>query len=253
MTLGVVILARMSSKRLPEKMLRPVAGRPLIDHVIDRARRIPSVPHPIVATSDHPGDDRLAAHCHARGVGVFRGPLDNAARRVRDCAVDHGWDYFARINGDSPFLDPHLIERGLNRAVAEQLDFVTNLQPRTYPYGIAVEVFSTEAYRRAFHRMNGPEDHEHVSAYFYRNLTEFRYVNIASPNGPDTDVRLTVDSEADLARVEDVIRRLGHAHRRAPLDRILAAYRASVGGNVAMAATAGCGTAGCGTEGTASW
>lgn len=248
MTVGVVILARMSSKRLPEKVLRPIARRPLIDHVIDRARQIPSVPHPIVATSDDPGDDRLADHCDALGVGVFRGALDNVAKRVHDCAVDHGWDYFARINADSPFLDPHLIEQGLNRAVAEHLDFVTNLQPRTYPYGIAVEVFSTEAYQRAFDGMNRPEDHEHVSAYFYRNLTEFRYANIACPKGYDTDVRLTVDSEADIARAEDVIRHLGDAHGRAPLDRIIAAYHATVGGNVATAVAAGCDT-----EGTAQW
>ncbi len=250
MAFGSVILARMSSRRLPEKVLRPLAGRPLIDHVIDRARRVPSAPHPIVATSDDASDDRLAAHCHARGVGIFRGALDHVAKRVCDCAVDHGWDYFARINADSAFLDPQLIEQGLSRAVTERLDFVTNLRPRSYPYGIAVEVFSTAAYRRALDRMNRPEDFEHVSAYFYRNLTEFRSANITCHNGDDADVHLTVDSEADLARAEDLIRHLGTGHAQAPLERVIAAYRAAYRDTKCDGAAT---VAGCNSEGTGSW
>ncbi len=238
MTAGAVILARMSSRRLPGKVLRPLDGRPLIDHVIDRARRIPSAPRPVVATSDDAGDDRLAAHCHSRGVSVFRGSLDNVAKRVRDCAETHGWDYFARINADSPFLDPHLIEQGFRRAIDDRLDFVTNLQPRTYPYGMSVEVFSTEAYQRAFDQMSKPEDCEHVSTLFYRNLHAFRYANLACPDAHDTDVHLTVDNEADFARAETLIHHLGDGYVRAPLDRIVTAYRTSVGDDEATPVTA---------------
>ena len=228
MKIAAVILARMSSRRLPGKMLRKLAGRPLIDHVIDRACRIRSVAQPVIATSDESSDDCLAAHCEARPVDVFRGALDNAARRVRDCAVEYGWDYFARINGDSPFLDPDLIERGLGRAIEGGLDLVTNLQPRTYPYGVTVEVFAMQAYQAAFARMSRPEDLEHVSAFFYRHLAEFRYVNLVSPNGNNADVHLTIDDEADLVRAEALIRGLGPGYDRAGLDRIVTTYRAGI-------------------------
>ena len=226
MTVGAVILARTSSRRLPGKVLRLLAGKPLVDHVIDRTCRIPSVSRPVVATSDDPSDDSLAAHCCARGVSVYRGALDNAAMRVRDCARAHGWDYFARVNADSPFLDPTLIERGLRRALDERLDFVTNLQPRTYPYGIAVEVFSRDAFERAYDRMSLPDDYEHVGAYFHRRLTEFRYANLACAERHPTDVRLTIDTEADLIRAEDAITQLGSGQEGASWQQVAAAYRA---------------------------
>lgn len=227
MTTAAIILARMTSKRLPGKVLCRLAGRPLIDHVIDRARTIPSVTQVVVATSVDASDDRLADHCRDRGVAVFRGSLDDASRRVRDCAETYGCDYFARVNADSPFLDAALIEHGLNRAVADSLDLVTNLRPRTWPYGIAVEVFSARTYRNAYERMDRPEDFEHVSAFFYRHLAEFRYANLVSPDGDHTDARLTIDDEADLVRAEELIRRLGPGYDRAPLSRVIAASRAS--------------------------
>jgi len=226
MTAAAIILARTTSERLPDKVLRRLAGRPLIDHVVDRARTIPSVSQVVIATSDDASDDRLADHCRDRGVAVFRGSLNDVARRVRDCADAFACDYFARINADSPFLDAELIERGIDRALREGLDFVTNLRPRTWPYGIAVEVFSTRAFRRAYERMSQPEEFEHVSTYFYRHLEEYRFTNLVCTAGNHADVRLTIDDEADLIRAEELIRRLGPDYEWAPLSRVVEASRA---------------------------
>jgi len=225
MVVGAVILARMSSRRLPGKVLRPLAGQPLLEQVVVRARRIGAVDDFVVATSRDSADDAIERHCDRLGVPVHRGWLDNVARRVLDCARARGWEYFARINADSPFLDPLLVQTGVRRALKDRLDFVTNLRPRSYPYGIAVEVFSTDAFARAYGRMSRADDFEHVSPFFYRHLDEHRYVNLACPHGDCTDVRLTVDDPADLDRAERVIERLGDGWSRAELCDVIAAAR----------------------------
>lgn len=206
---GAIILARMASARLPGKVLRELAGKPVLDHVIDRARRIRAASRLVVATSTEPGDDAVVEHAGRRGVAVFRGSHDDVAARILACAETLGLDYFARINADSPLLDPDLIDGALRRAQRERLDFVTNLHPRTYPYGVAVEVFRTAAYRAGYERMSEAADREHVSRYFYRNIDSYRCAAIRLDGRDCSHVRLAVDTADDLARIGRFIASLG--------------------------------------------
>ena len=128
----------------------------------------------------------------------FRGSEDNVAKRVLECAENHGWRQFVRINGDSPFLDPGLIDDGIRRLIALRFDVITNVQPRSYPYGIAVEVFRTAAYRAGYERMRDAADFEHVSRHFYAHSADYRIGQIASADCDCTDVRLTIDTLEDL-------------------------------------------------------
>ncbi|MFQ5805857.1 MAG: hypothetical protein ACE5I3_05335, partial [Phycisphaerae bacterium] len=117
------------------------------------------------------------------------------------------------------------IETGMRRLVCDTLDFVTNVEPRSYPQGVAVEVFRTDAFRKAYRQMNHPDDFEHVSRYFYRNDTQFRIGRLSAADTDYTDIRLTVDSEDDLARADTLIRRLGPAYENSAWSQIVAAYR----------------------------
>jgi spore coat polysaccharide biosynthesis protein SpsF len=94
---GAIILARMASARLPGKVLRELAGKPLLDHVIDRARRIRAASRLVVATSTEPGDDAIVEHAANRGVTVFRGSHDDVAGRILGGAEAHRLEFFARI------------------------------------------------------------------------------------------------------------------------------------------------------------
>ena len=206
---GAIILARMASSRLSGKVLRQLAGKPLLDHVIDRARRMRCAGTLVVATSTEPGDDAIAAHCARRGVGVFRGPHEDVAARILGCAQEHGLELFVRINADSPFVDPGLIDQALERAVRERLDFVTNLHPRSYPYGVAVEVFRTAAYRAAYELMSEAADREHVSRYFYRHIQSFRCATLRLDGADYSHLRLAVDTAEDLARIGGIMEAKG--------------------------------------------
>ena len=226
MKTGAIILARMSSCRLPGKVLRDLAGRPLLEHVLDRTRRIRAANQVIVATSSDPSDDPIARYCHARGVAVYRGAMNDVARRLLDCAVCHDLDVLARINADSPFLDPESVAIGMVRAIQDRLDFVTNIHPRSFPYGVAVEVMRTDALAAAYGRMDQPGDFEHVTPYFYRHALALRFANLTLAGPPCDDIRLTVDDERDLLRAANLIEHLGSGFEFAGLQETIAACRA---------------------------
>lgn len=103
---GAVIQARLDSARFPGKALAPLAGRPILSHVIARARRISLADDIVLATSDRAVDDPLAALAREEGIAVFRGSLGDVVRRTLDCALTHEFEVVARLCGDSPFLSP---------------------------------------------------------------------------------------------------------------------------------------------------
>jgi len=224
---GAVILARWSSSRFYGKALAKVAGKPLIDHVIDRARRIRRIDDLVLATSTDAADNRIAERAVARGVSVFRGDLNNVANRVLSCARCRGWTHFARINGDCPLIDPALIDKAIRTLIGSKLDMVTNVLTRTYPYGVSAEVFLTAAMERAYHSMSDPEDFEHVSRYCYRNSDAFRIHNLVNRAGDWSDVHLTVDKPVDVHRLERVIAELEGPMESVSIKAIVAAYRAT--------------------------
>ena len=224
---GAIILSRWSSSRFYGKALATVAGKPLIDHVIDRARRIGRVEDLVLATSTDAADNRIVDHAVTRGVTVFRGSLDDVSNRVLSCARCRGWTHFARINGDCPFIDPVLIDKAINTLTGSKLDMVTNVLTRSYPYGVSAEVFLTAAMERAYQSMTEPEDFEHVSRFCYRNPDAFRIHNMVNPAGDWSDVHLTVDKPADVQRLERMVAALDGPVDSAATNAIVAAYRAT--------------------------
>lgn len=209
-TMVAIIVCRMDSARLPGKPLRQVAGRPLLEYVLARCRQVEQLADRIVvATSNRPVDDPLATYALRQGLSVFRGAALDVAGRVLACARQHSADWFFRINGDSPFVDPSLLRRACQMAVDEPLDFITNLQPRTFPYGVAVEAVRTDAFERAYAEMDQPEHFEHVTRYLYEHLDDFRWRNLTNSDSDPHAVKLTVDTPEDLHWFREVIRRYG--------------------------------------------
>ncbi len=225
MPTGVVVLARMDSRRLPGKVLRPLGGAPLIAHVIARAARIGESAAVVVATSDRAVDDAVAEAVEGRAA-LYRGAGADVARRCLDCAAAYGFARIVRISADSPFLDPALATRLVRLHRARGLDVATNVAPRTYPYGLSVEVLSTPALRRIVAEAESPADCEHVTPYVYRRPERFRLANAAAPEPGLAGVRLVVDTAADLARAAWIAARLGAAASTAPTAELVRLARA---------------------------
>lgn len=213
MKVGAIIQARMSSRRLPGKVLRPAAGRPLLDYLLDRLERCRELDAVVLATSTEPSDDPVEEFCRERGLPCHRGPLEDVAGRFRAAAELFGFDAFVRVNGDSPFLDPGLVDGGVERFRRERPDAVTNVLVRTFPTGQSVEVFDAGAFARGYQRMRDAEHLEHVTLFFYQHPEEFRIVGFVAGEGEDwSSRRLSIDMPADFERFEAMLARMERPH-----------------------------------------
>ncbi|MBL4700548.1 MAG: NTP transferase domain-containing protein [Phycisphaeraceae bacterium] len=193
---AVIINARLSSTRLPRKVLRPIHGQEMLLHQIDRIKLCQNVGPIIIATSDREDDEDIATLCKREGLNCFRGSLDDVAGRMLGAATFVEASAFIRLSGDSPFLDPSLVDTLSNIFQAAQCDLATNIQLRTFPKGQSVEVISVEALSAAHKDMNALE-REHVTPYFYRNENHYKIVNLTS--GKDFgDIQLSVDTPEEF-------------------------------------------------------
>ena len=222
---GVIVFGRMDSRRLPGKMLRRIAGRPLLNHVIDRARGIPGNLPLAVATSERPVDDAIVCACEREGVAVFRGSAEDVAARAVACAEARGFEAFVRLCGDSPFYDGVVAGRIIAMHARTNADVTTNVFPRSFPPGVSVEVVKTESLKRVLALTTEPADREHVTRYFYRHPDDFHIENLAAPAGRYGDVDLTVDTPTDLARADWIMSRLAERRAEATLDRAVSLAR----------------------------
>ncbi len=150
MSTGIIVQARMGSQRLPGKVLYSVAGKPMLQYLLERLEHCRGVDKVVVATSSDQSDDPVFKFCRQYGATCYRGSLLNVAARFKELLDIYQFDTFVRISGDSPFLDPKLIELGLEIFCRDNFDLVTNVMPRSYPKGQSVEIVRGAALKAAY-------------------------------------------------------------------------------------------------------
>ncbi len=211
----VVAQARMGSSRLPGKVLREAGGQSLLHHLAARVLSAHTPSALVIATTDQPSDDAIAAAVFPEGVSVFRGDEHDVLKRYADAARSVGAGVVVRVTGDCPLLDARELDRVVQLyldalSTSTPLDYVTNQagEVRKIPRGLDVEVMSAEALYRAEREARAPGEREHVTPYLYQSGL-FR-VRVSHPEGEDlSDLRLTVDTPEDLALVSAVLAALG--------------------------------------------
>ena len=208
MRIGAVAHARMGSTRLPGKVLRPLGERPALAMLLDRLALAREVDLVGVATSDESADDPIVELCEARGTPVHRGPLHDLAARMLGAAEAFDLDAFIRVNGDSPLLDPALVDQAAQLMRERDCDLVTNVFPRSFPVGQSVEAIRIEAMRDAVAQMTDPAHKEHVTQWFYANPERVRIESFTSDQGDFSSMVLALDTPEDAAGVEAVVARM---------------------------------------------
>jgi spore coat polysaccharide biosynthesis protein SpsF len=226
MMLPILVTARMSSQRLPGKSLLALAGKPVLQWVVDHLNQVVTAGPVIVATSSDTEDDAIASWCERQGVRSHRGPLEDVARRLMQAARALGSDAFVRISGDSPLIDPAVVTHAVELFKLGGADLVTNVQRRTFPKGCSVEVIRTEILDSHLATCGREGDHEHVTTAFYRNPDIVRITNFSSGAAFGT-IQLAVDTREDLLRLEPIMRQLAAAERHPGWRRIVDLYRAA--------------------------
>ncbi|MDX1436971.1 MAG: glycosyltransferase family protein, partial [Anaerolineales bacterium] len=195
------------SRRLPGKVLKDIAGKPMLAWVIERAGLAERVDQVVLATSTNPDDDPVAQFCEQRNYTCCRGSLDDVLDRLYRAARQYEADTVVRLTADCPLIDPGLIDETVAAFMESQVDFAANRLPppwkRTYPIGLDTEVCSIEALERAWQEADQPYQREHVMPYLYEEPGRFTIKVIH--HEPDYGrYRWTVDTHEDL----DLVRRI---------------------------------------------
>jgi glutamate-1-semialdehyde aminotransferase/spore coat polysaccharide biosynthesis protein SpsF (cytidylyltransferase family) len=198
-----IVQARMSSTRLPGKSMAEIDGRPMLWHVVNRVRRSRLVSKVVVATTDKPADDPIAAMCQEEDILCFRGSEDDVLDRFYRAAHAHSADVVVRITADCPLIDAAVIDEIVSRYKQSDCDYVSNTFRYTFPDGLDTEVFSFRALDRAWREARKPSEREHVTPYL--RTGKFRTANVESdaPVGVG-NLRWTVDHASDLEFVRGI-------------------------------------------------
>ena len=232
-----IIQARMSSSRLPGKVMLNIGDRPMLEWVVDRTRRAQCLDEVVVATTTDPSDDPIFEFCHDKGYRVGRGSVHDVLDRYYQIAKQLQTDVVVRITADCPLIDPELIDQtmvvfmsgmGSQEMGAHHFDFAANRLPppwgRTYPIGLDIEIFTFDALKRAHRLAISKYQREHVAPYFYEGTPVDQlqyqvpgspYSAALSPHGfkialkhhtPDYgQLRWTVDTPEDLELLRKIV------------------------------------------------
>ena len=203
----VIIQARMSSTRLPGKVLKELAGKPVLEHMIRKAGKIVGIDRVVVATSDQASDDPVATWCEQQKVDCYRGNLNNVLARFISAAEEYKADNIMRLTADCPLFDPNVSSQILALFQATGADYCSNVNPQSWPDGLDCEVFSLEAIKEAQEQASG-EDLEHVTTFIRRNQSRFKVANLRCPLPHLYDYRWTMDTPEDyefLQKLFDVL------------------------------------------------
>lgn len=209
MTTAALIVARLSSTRLPAKNLMPFAGKPMIQHLIERIRRSNKVDDVIIATSTEPSDDPLQDFAKREGVSCHRGPLNNVMERICGAADASKADTIIEILGDNPLIDPDLVDEVVTKYETEGLDYAANIsgdyavRPEgldLFAIGVRVQVYAASTAEKY---KNFPNVKGHPSSYIFDNPDIFKcgYIEAigkwASLNKPDVNLAVNYRENFD--------------------------------------------------------
>lgn len=207
MSIAIIIQARMSSNRLPGKVLTKVKGLSLLDYLLYRINNL-NLSLPIfIATSNDCSDNPIVKYCIDNKIKYYRGDLSDVASRYKGIIQLYNYKYFLRLSADSPLIDPEIIKEHIIKYRITNYDIVTNVFERTYPKGQSVEIVNSNLFINNYKYMNNYHK-EHVTTYFYSKPDMFKIFNI-SINPPLNSFNMAIDTEYDFNKFVKLINKVG--------------------------------------------
>lgn len=201
----VTIEARMTSSRLPGKVLMEYINKSNLQHIIERVRRSRYVDEVVVATTTNVTDNSIVELCKNIKCKYFRGSEEDVLLRVLDSARSVMGDIIVEITGDCPVVDWRHIDYLIEKYFEEKCDYAANTIERSFPRGFDIQVFSTNLLEKVNLMTNSPVDHEHVSIYIYTNPDKFKLYNWKAEgflNRPDLGI--TLDNSEDYMLIKEI-------------------------------------------------
>jgi spore coat polysaccharide biosynthesis protein SpsF len=223
-----IIQARMTSTRLPGKVLMDLAGRPMLSQLLARVKRCRLVDEVVVATTLNGDDDPVVQTARASDVRWFRGGEADVLGRYAGAAREAAADLVIRLTADCPLIDPAVTDRVIAALAAgpEAADYASNVIRRTFPVGLDAEAFWSDVLFRTERLARSPAAREHVTTFMYAERPELFIIHPVIDDEDNADLRWTVDVAADLALVRRLYEDLGLGERPLEYREIIRHVRA---------------------------
>lgn len=221
-----IVQARMTSTRLPGKILADLAGAPMLERQLSRMQRATTLDDVMIATTTNASDDPVIALCDRLGISTFRGSEEDVLSRYAGAAASSQADIVVRITADCPLLDGEVVDRVVRALRADGTDYASNTLTRTYPRGLDVEVLTREALDRTAAAAKSKPAREHVTWFIHTECPESFTRSSVAADVDGSDLRWTVDTPEDLAMVRAVYAGLGLAGQNVTYPALLEWVRA---------------------------
>ena len=197
----ICVQARLSSKRLPEKVLKKVNELNLLELLASRLQKATNSSQIYILTSNHSSDNKLVKFCENKGLKFFRGELHNVYKRFRDFLKLHNYQAIVRISADSPLLDHKILANMTNLFLKNDFDIVTNVFPKTFPSGQSIEIIDRECFINLPSSKLNTTQKEHVTKYFYENDKLYKIYNVTC-DYDHFNIKLSIDSPDDFDKLK---------------------------------------------------
>lgn len=204
------IEARMTSSRLPGKVLLPALGEPMLFHLVRRLRAVTSIDAIVIATTVNDSDQPIIDFACANEIPVYRGSEENVLERVVGAAEMLNAEVIVEITGDCPIIDPTVVDKTVQLFLDSKVDYVSNTLIRSFPDGMDTQVFSLENLKKSKNLTLDPLDLEHVSRFMWQHPNLFSQLNMPAPSDfywPE--LGLTLDEVDDYQLLKKIIETLG--------------------------------------------
>lgn len=202
----IIVQARMTSTRLPGKVMKQVLGKPLLQYQIERLKRVKLADEIVIATTTNQTDEPIIDLCNTLSIAHFCGSEHDVLTRYYGSATAHQADVVIRVTSDCPLIDPQVINQVIDYYLQNQstYDYVSNSIKRTYPRGMDTEVFSFSVLQQAFLEATAPPDREHVTPFIHRHPERYRVGYVTYPEDCSHH-RWTVDTPEDFELIQKII------------------------------------------------
>lgn len=223
---GVIVQARMTSSRLPGKMLLTIENKPVIQHLLERLLQVVPKERIVIATSENPADDLIEEAATALGFNVFRGSLDDVLDRYYQTAKKFKFDPIVRVTGDNILTEPIYLRDLMEAYRNGSADYISAKNPQDFPRGTTAEIFSFDALEKSIKNSKTAEDREHVTWHIRHNPASFKS-DTMSPRKrwKGLPLRLVLDEPQDFKQLRSIFSRLYVRGKVFGLNEISELYR----------------------------
>jgi len=209
----IILQARTGSTRLPNKVLTPIQGIPLLTHCIRRLKQVAKTANVIVATSTLPKDNEIVKLAQGEKVDCFRGSEKNALDRFLEASKKYSGNFIIRATADNPLVDISEARRLIKVITSGRWDYVSMIEKvgrNKLPEGVGLEAFSQSALKKSWEKGREPHHREHVNEYILENQTKFKTKFLAClPENNCPELRLTIDTPEDMAFINSMLDEIG--------------------------------------------